>query len=77
MDMCPLGVCHSSLVFELSSLEVVSEQRSRSEQLVTSDNGNFLPVEELLGNNRSQSAKQVALSIDNQFFLKHTGLLTS
>ena len=56
-------------------LELVSEELTGDVEGLASDNDNLLAVEDLLGNNGSQTAQQVALSVnDNNRFERGHGV---
>ena len=66
-----LGVAIVGFIQELVVFEVVSEERSRSHDLFTSHNDNFLAVQQFLGYVRSKSSKQVPSCVYYNLLFKH------
>jgi hypothetical protein len=72
VDMSLSGVGVSCLVEELVELQLVSEERTRLEESLASNNNDSLTVLELLGNFRCKSTNQVASAIYNNLLFEHT-----
>ena len=60
------AVMHLFLAFHL-----VSEERARSENLLTSDNNDSLAIEQLLGYNACKATQQVIAAVNDNLFFEH------
>jgi len=71
-----MGVASSGVVSHLLSelllhFELISVQRARDVDLLSSNNDDSLAVDKLLSNDRSESTEQVTLTINDDFLLEH------
>jgi hypothetical protein len=58
-----VGLVESGSLAEVGVvLQLVAEELTRNVQSLTADNNNLLTVEELLGDNRGETAKKMALT---------------
>ena len=64
-------VCVASLVHLLLSLQLASEQGSRLKNGLTSDNNDFLAIEELLSDNAGKTSQQVISTVNDNLFFEH------
>lgn len=71
MDNTSLWVVVHSLSKELTVDKLVSIKGTRDDDSLSSYNHNSLTIEEFFGNNGGKSTKEMAFTIDNDFFLKH------
>ena len=62
----------AGLVEEFCEFKVVSEERSRIDELLTSHNNDSLTSEDLVGDLGSESSDEVASSIDDNLLFEHT-----
>ena len=68
----PSWVGIDSLSKELMIVEVISEERTRKNKLLTPDDDNSLSLEELLGDLGSESSDQVASTVYDNLLFEHT-----
>jgi len=64
------SVVSGSLSQVVVELQLVSEELTGDVQGLASDNDNLLTVQQLLGDDRSQTTQQVALTVDNNNWLE-------
>jgi hypothetical protein len=60
------AMMHLFLAFKL-----VSEERARPENLLTSDNNDSLAIEQLLGYNACKASQQVIATVNDNLFFEH------
>lgn len=61
----------NSLSEEFMVIELVSEKRSRENQLFTSDNNDSLSSQQFFGDLRSKSANQMASTVNDNLLFEH------
>ena len=64
-------VVEHSLLQEFGVHNFVSVEGARHQDFLASDDNDSLSVEELLGDDGSESTKKMTFAVNNNFFLKH------
>jgi len=74
VDSTSSWVVNHLLSHEFGEFNLVSEERSRDVDLFSSDDNDSLAAEEFFSNDGSESSKEMAFTIDDNFLFEHEPL---